>query len=115
MNLQQKILQRYRQIYPKDSLKEISNRTGIQQTRVFRLLQGKAMKVKELEVFEEIINEKIAEKQNFSRLSSIVEEASCILTNEEISKVSSYISRKVLVRKYSRLYVSSNYESAHIA
>ncbi len=115
MTLQQKTLQRYRQLFPNETLREISARTSIQITRVFRLYNGKTMKVGELEAFEKAINDKIAENPSFARLNSVVEEASCILTNEELSKVAEYITRKVSARAYSRLYVGSNYESAIIA
>jgi hypothetical protein len=73
------------------------------------------MKVSELEAFEKAISDKIAENPSFARLNTVVEEASCILTNEEISKVAEYVSRKVLARKYGRLYVGSHFESAIIA
>ncbi len=117
MNLQQKTLQRYRQLFPNETLREISNRTGIQITRVFRLFNGRTMKVSELEAFEKAISDKIAENPSFARLNTIVEEASCILTNDEISKVAEYISRKVLAlaRRYGRLYVGLHNQSAIIA
>jgi len=115
MTLQQKTLQRYRQLFPNETLREISHRTGIQITRVFRLLNGKTMKVVELEAFEKAINQKIAENPSYANLTTIVEEASCILTNEEISKVTEYISRKVVARTYGRLYVRSSFDSAIIA
>lgn len=115
MTLQQKTLQRYRQLFPNETLREISARTGIQITRVFRLFNGKTMKVVELEAFERAIDNKIAENPSYARLTTVVEEASCILTNEELSKVAEYISRRVTARTYGRLYVRGSYESAVIA
>ena len=108
MTLQQKTIQRYRQLYPNLPLREISARTGIQITRVFRLFNGKIMKVGELEAFEKAINAKIAENPSF-------EKASTILTNEELAKVAEYIARKVSARTFGRFYIKPNYESAIIA
>ena len=51
MNLQQNIIRRYKETYPEDKLKDISNKTSIQITRVFRILNGAEMKVLELEAF----------------------------------------------------------------
>jgi hypothetical protein len=115
MTLQQKTIQRYRQLYPNLPLREISARTGIQITRVFRLFNGKIMKVGELEAFEKAINAKIAENPSFEKLTSVVEQASTILTNEELAKVAEYIARKVSARTFGRFYIKPNYESAIIA
>ena len=51
MNLQKNIIRRYKETYPQDKLKDISKKTSIQITRVFRLLNGAEMKVSELEAF----------------------------------------------------------------
>lgn len=115
MTLQQKTLHRYRQLFPNQPLREISARTGIQITRVFRLFNGKIMKVGELEAFEKAINDKMAENPNFEKLNSVIEEASTILTNDELAKVAEYIARKVSARTFGRFYIKPNYESAIIA
>ncbi|MBA2405860.1 MAG: hypothetical protein H0V66_13875 [Bdellovibrionales bacterium] len=115
MTLQEKTLQRYRQLFPNQPLREISACTGIQITRVFRLFNGKLMKVGELEAFEKAINDKIAENPSFEKLTSAVEEASTILTNDELAKVAEYIARKVSARTFGRFYIKPNYESAIIA
>lgn len=115
MSLQEKTLQRYRQLFPNDTLREVSARTGIQITRVFRLFNGKTMKVGELEAFEKAVTDKIAENPNFSRLENILEQASMILTNDELGKIVEQISRRVSARTYGRFYIKRNYESAIIA
>jgi hypothetical protein len=106
MTLQNKTIQRYRLFFPQETLREVSARTGIQITRVFRLFNGKTMKVGELEAFEKAITEKIAEHPQFSRLNHVVEEASSFLTNEELGKLADYIERRVSSKKYSRTYIS---------
>jgi hypothetical protein len=115
MTLQNKIIQRYRLFYPQETLREASERTGIQITRVFRLFNGKTMKVSELEAFESAINKKVAESPQYSRLNNIVEEALSIFTNEELSKVADHIERRVANKKYSRTYIRPLFEDASIA
>lgn len=96
MSLQKKSLQRYRLFFPNDTLREVSARTGIQITRVFRLFNGKPMKVGELEAFEQTIMEKLKENPNHMRLTDILEEASAILTNDEMGKIIDWIERKIV-------------------
>jgi hypothetical protein len=115
MTLQNKTIHRYRLFFPQETLREVSARTGIQITRVFRLFNGKTMKVGELEAFETAISDKLAENPNFSRLSSIVEEASFLLTNDEIGRIADYLERKVTNKKYSRTYIRPLFEDAIIA
>ncbi len=115
MSLQKKTILRYRELFPNETLKEISGRTGIQITRVHRLLGGKKMKVTELEAFEQVIARRISENPSFARLNHTVEKASSILTNEELGKISDYIERRVLSRSYGRLYISANETESYIA
>lgn len=115
MTLQNKTLHRYRQFFPKDNLRQVSERTGIQLTRVFRLMNGKTMKVGELEAFENAIAKMISDTPNISRLSSIVDEASALLTNEELGRMAEYFERRVANKRYSRTYISANFNDASIA
>jgi hypothetical protein len=115
MSLQNSTIQRYRLFYPQETLREISARTGIQITRVFRLINGKPMRLKEFEAFEKAIHLKIAENPNQSRLSKNIEEASSFLTNEELGKIADYIERKVQNRKFTRNLLSPIFEEAVIA
>ena len=115
MSLQSRTLHKYRQLFPNDTLREVSARTGIQITRVFRLFNGKIMKVGELEAFESVISMKISENPGFGRLSSAVESASSLLTNEEISKIAEYVERRIATKTFSRSYISINNQNAIIA
>jgi hypothetical protein len=108
MSLQQTTVQRYRQIFPQDTLREVSARTGIQITRVFRLFSGKPMKVGELEAFQSVITKKIASNPGSARFSSLVDEALALLTDDELSKLNHYIERKISSKNYARMYVSLN-------
>ncbi len=115
MSLQSKTIQRYRQFFPQDTLREVSSRTGIQITRVFRLFNGKTMKVGELEAFENVVTNKIAENPGYLRLNNLMDESLAFLTHEELQVISDYIERKVTSKKYSRSYISSTIENAIIA
>lgn len=115
MSLQNKTVQRYRLFFPKETLRESSGRTGIQITRIFRLFNGKPMKVEELEAFEKAINEKMSENPNFSRLNYIMEEAAALLTNEELGKIADYMERRVTNKKFARTYIRPLFQDASIA
>jgi hypothetical protein len=115
MSLQNSTIQRYRLFYPQETLREISARTGIQITRVFRLVNGKPMRLKEFEAFEKAIQIKIAENPNQSRLNKNLEEASSILSHEELGRIADYIERKVNNRKFTRNLLSPIFEEAVIA
>jgi hypothetical protein len=115
MSLQNTTIQRYRLFFPQETLREISARTGIQITRVFRLVNGKPMRLQEFEAFEKAIQTRIALNPNQSRLSKNLEEASSFLTNEELGRVADYIERKIINKKFSRHYLNPIFEEAVIA
>ena len=56
MNLQDEIIARYNQQYPTATLKELARKTGIQITRVFRIMNGYEMKLSEYEKFQKLLN-----------------------------------------------------------
>lgn len=114
MSLQEKTLNRYRHSFPEDSLRDISTRTGIQITRIYRLFSGKTMKVEELEIFENIIESKINKNKELSRINNIMSEAYASLTDDELSKISEYVLRKIKIKSYHRFYIN-NYQNAVIA
>lgn len=115
MSLQNKTIQRYRLFFPQETLREVSARTGIQITRVFRLFNGKTMKVGELEAFEKAVSDKLAETPNYSRLNRLVEEASLLLTNEEVGRIADYMERKISNKRFTRTYIQPLFDDASIA
>ena len=52
MKEQKNILTRYKEKYPKETLKQTQQKTGIHYTRVFRLYNGSEMKLKEYLCFQ---------------------------------------------------------------
>lgn len=72
MSLQQRIVHEYRAKFPGQTLREVSARTNIQLTRVFRLFNGAAMKLDEYERFHQLVHgsrEIRASHAQFYRLS----------------------------------------------
>lgn len=115
MGLESKIIERYRQLFPNETLKECSSRTGIQITRVYRLFLGKTMKVHELEAFEKAINDGMNSNPNHSRLTYVLEEASTLMTNEELGKLADYFERRVANKKFVRSYIRPLFQETNIA
>ncbi len=115
MTLQKRTLQRYRQLFPNETLRETSARTSIQITRVFRLFNGKTMKVVELEAFERIINKKIGENPCYGNFCKIIDEASVVLTNKELTNLTETISRKISLKNYSKFYQFTEEQNISIA
>ena len=115
MSLQNKTIQRYRLFFPEETLREVSARTGIQITRVFRLFNGKPMKLGEFEAFERVINQKMSLNPNYNRLSLLSEEATSLLTNVEAGKIADYIERKIANKKLAQSCYPLTAEDASIA
>jgi hypothetical protein len=76
-SLQSEIISQYKVKYPKHTLKEISKATGIQNTRVFRIMNGSEMKLSEYESLKECINK----KRNLSKFESLVNDCKSTLTD----------------------------------
>lgn len=55
MKLQEEILNQFNRQFPNATLKEVSKKTGIQITRVFRIINGYEMKISEYEKFHQLL------------------------------------------------------------
>lgn len=98
MSLQEKIIYQYKQLYPNDTLREISFKTNIQITRVFRLLNGKKMRLEEYESFHSAIAKKdLVSKNNFA--SKIFRECLDSLPQNEIQEICDHVSRRLFIKK----------------
>ena len=95
MSLQSRILKEYRQQFPHHTLREISALTGIQLTRVFRLMNGAAMKLEEYELLSEVIGEKNQIRFSGGAFQLSAQTAQEILNENELSKLSALIDRHV--------------------
>jgi hypothetical protein len=56
VSIQQSLINRYKKVFPEDTFKNISKKTNIQQTKVFRIFNGAEMKISELEALEEVMS-----------------------------------------------------------
>lgn len=93
--LEKEIIRRYRRVFPNDTLKVISEKTGIQITRVFRIMNGKPMKVAELEVFERILNFHHGENKSITEMDRLTKLAASILSVQELERILNIIERKI--------------------
>lgn len=68
-HLQTTIIEQYQIHFPNETLKNISHKTGIQLTRVFRLFNGSEMKISEYETFKSILTSR-ANQDEFQDLAN---------------------------------------------
>lgn len=67
MTLQQRTLRQYMELKNQPGLRVIAQETGIQQTRVFRLLNGSRMRLDEWEIFNSIVEENLSDLEKLAR------------------------------------------------
>lgn len=108
-------IQRYRKTFPNDTLKIISSKTGIQLTRVFRIMNGKPMKVSELEAFEDILGHRLGQNKKIMDFENIVKLAALDLTVRDIETIISYIERKLENNKIIKQVVTNHISENLIA
>lgn len=100
MELQKTILNQYVLLNNKPTLKKISEDTGIQLTRVFRLFNGSTMKLSEFEIF----NKKVKEKMGLTEgLEAIALECSLKLSPVAIKDLEVFLKRKIEVWKLTQV------------
>lgn len=92
MNQQKKILETYIEEFNRPTLREIAEQTGIQITRIFRIMNGSSMKYSEYLIFRELIEKK---KGLNSELIQIVEDATLSLSADAIEKIHNMLERKI--------------------
>jgi len=93
LSLQTKILKEYRQSYPNHTLRETACHTGIQLTRVFRLMNGSPMKLEEFEQFSEALQKSPFDNAPGEAFLHVSREAQKTLNANELSKVQMIIER----------------------
>ncbi len=67
--MQKSVLKQYLDLYNNPTLRVMSKDTGIQLTRIFRLLNGSRMKVAEYEIFKKRVNDKIGDGASLEKLA----------------------------------------------
>jgi len=92
MNAQDAILKQFMMLKKNPTLQEMSQETGIQVTRVFRLLNGSSMKLDEYLIFRSIVEEGMGCNLTFS---AMLAECSNKLSIDALKDIESYIKRKL--------------------
>jgi len=100
MKLQNKVLKKYRLYYPNDTLRDVSERTNIQLTRVFRLFNGKPMKVEELEAFETVLEERLKTHSHHRRFQEMVEQAQLVFNTNDLEMMAELLERRLTLCQY---------------
>jgi hypothetical protein len=96
MSLQKKVTDFYLKLNNYPTLRFISQDTGVQLTRAFRLLNGACMKVSEYEIFES----RIRDKMSVEGLTDLVLRDSWKdLSFEELREVENLLRKKIKIRK----------------
>ncbi len=95
MSLQNRVLSEYRQLYPQHTLRETSLQTGIQLTRVFRLMNGAAMKLEEFESFSNAIGLKSQAEFQGGAFQRCALKAQQVLNEIELNKLTELIGRHI--------------------
>ena len=93
MSLQVRILEQYRQVFPRHTLREISHQTGIQLTRVFRLMNGSPMKLDEYENFRRVIEKDERVDLDHNAFNRCIGKARETFSEVELTKLTALIER----------------------
>ncbi len=89
---QKKLLDQYLELSQKPTLKVISEETGLQMTRVFRLLNGSAMRLSEYEIFHHLVQRKLGLETG---LPVLAEQCLQKLSAESLKEIEGMIKRKL--------------------
>lgn len=90
--LQEIILKKYEDVYGKKTLKFVSENTGIQISRVFRIMNGASMKLKEYEAFRSAVHREQGTRDNVQMLA---ERCADFLPKESLIEIEKMLSRKL--------------------
>jgi len=100
MELQTTILNQYMLLNNRPTLKRISQDTGIQLTRIFRLFNGSTMKLSEYQIFNSRVKEKMGLTDG---LEAIAFECSLKLSPEAIKDLEVFLKRKIETWKLAQI------------
>ena len=97
LSLQKWVTERYLELNQNPTLKGISEDTGVQLTRAFRILNGASMRLSEYEIFRRRIQEKIPGK---GALEDLVEECILKLPPKEIGDLISLLRKRLRINNF---------------
>jgi len=96
MMSQQEILDVYVTMFNKPTLKKTSELTGIQITRVFRIMNGSVMSITEYQAFYNLIN---AKKEN-SSLRALIEKGLMLLSGDKLQQIESELVKGLAIKEF---------------
>ena len=99
MKLQKWVIEKYIDLTGLNTLNEISKDTGIQVTRVFRLIHGKEMKLKEYEIFQSKVFKNLKKS---SSILSLINECLLKLGDQKLEEIDELLRRTLLIWELKR-------------
>ncbi len=114
MDLQKIIIKRYKEAFPQNTLKNIAEETGIQQTRVFRIFNGYEMKISEFQKFEDAINKRSRYNISQFRISKLVDQCLRELSHSKLLKISENLEHNLHIERLKRR-IENSYLSVQVA
>ncbi len=94
MDLQKNIIDQYLKINQKPTLKFISQDTGIQLTRVFRILNGAKMHLEEFEIFYQRVQ---SVKSQSKSLDGLIFQCQMKLSEEALKELEESLAKKLWI------------------
>ena len=92
MTLQNLIIEQYQEVHGQVTLKQMSEDTGINMTRMFRLLNGSIMRVDEYQLFQNSIKRKLGFDYSVQELA---DECTKKLSVEAVKEIHIFLKRKM--------------------
>ncbi len=102
MNLQKEILDQYMAKNKKPTLKFISKQTGIQMTRVFRILNGATMSVLEYERFYQLVYQTNHFGEDIKELGTLCQRS---LTEDAVAEIADLMKKKLWLVELNKLEI----------
>lgn len=109
MCLQTRILEEFRSLYPRNTLRETSLQTGIQLTRVFRIYNGAPMKLAEYERFHELVYGRSASPGLEGSFKRATESIVRLFPPKELDKITTLLERQL--QWYQLIHSAASYQS----
>lgn len=96
METQEQLLTRFKKSYGNLRYSDIARKTGLQQTRVFRIFNGHEMKVSEYVIFKNILD---VETEEFRKFNELIDESKSRLSSSQLNKISCCVQREIEISK----------------
>ena len=92
MNLQEQLLRKFQEVYEDPKLRIVSEITGLNLSRIFRIYQGSVMKLDEYELFLRLIDKR---EKHHQKLRELISEAEIVLNKDQLECLFRELRRKI--------------------